>query len=379
MKQAAVPVNCEACPVRQALQYLADYPDEIEQIYRTDAPDATAAQIDQAVEKSRHMAEGMQSALPDCPGYDPRRAKTRYFLERLVNDRQNTSHRAASYACKNPYLKTEEYDTLEYETSPDVLQTEALKTQGEQPEEAGRSGIGLWPPSKFINAIREGYRSSGVLGKCAMWLMATSAVVQTVAILRIPIPPDRPKIESEQARIERLAKEYQTSTYDAAQRKSFNALVTLTPETIDGARTYRAKVELGRTIQKNVVVVSQQSFKKGLDHHEDVDEFSVAQDLIPQETLDEIKKDGLKLEAVSPVSCSISNEYNPLDYSNHTAGEFAVRAKSSTDTSTVVVPLGGPQTIRTYDNASGKLSEISCRVFPKDTHLSNPNYLKIVY
>lgn len=153
-----------------------------------------------------------------------------------------------------------------------------------------------------------------------------------------------------------LADEYHYDSLDADTQNSFSRLVYLTPKTIDTVtwpQTPNLEKEFGKAIQYDVAQVSRKLFAMDAELPDrPVDEYDLAQALIPQDAQAEMRSDGIDFVPVSAVDCDVDglSDHDPMDYSTHLPKSFEVKLSyPGTDSQTMTIPLGAAQQTTSED------------------------------
>jgi hypothetical protein len=189
----------------------------------------------------------------------------------------------------------------------------------------------------------------------------------------------------------KLEETYHYNGLDGITQESFLQLEYLTPGTINTVnwpQSPRLEREFGMTLQADVSQVSRKLFAMDAELPDrPVDEYDLAQALIPQDVQAEMRQQGVNLTPVAPIDCNINGlgNYDPLDYSTSLPRDFAVTLGSAgTAKQSMTVPLGAAQNTTadeifstTYDFMSSPvLYTLPCWAFPQSIP---PSDLKQIY
>src|SRR5665213_1213195 len=180
----------------------------------------------------------------------------------------------------------------------------------------------------------------------------------------------------------KLEEAYHYNELDGRSEESFLQLEYLTPGTIDTVswpQFPQFERQFGVALQADISQVSRKLFAMNAELPDrPVDEYSLAQALIPQDAQAEMRQQGINLAPVAPVDCNVDSlgNYDPLDYSNSLPRDFAVTLSSAgTDKQSMTIPLGAAQHTTaeevfstTYDFMSSPpaLYTLPCWAFPQE-------------
>jgi hypothetical protein len=107
-------LDCGECIFREVCEQSAANPAQIDRVTKIDVPGASEAVLAQARDGHRGLAEGLNGAVEDCPGYSPIKLRFLYYTDRLI-ERAGKEHSAATAtqaACNNPFIKTPQFRKL---------------------------------------------------------------------------------------------------------------------------------------------------------------------------------------------------------------------------------------------------------------------------
>lgn len=199
-----------------------------------------------------------------------------------------------------------------------------------------------------IDEVFEDFSYAGIrLSRRQQGLLMGGAVAALIFIAPFAIKEQK-RIDRQKDAIERagvvddLAKKYDVSHLSQESQDAFWRLVQVSPEGIgDTNRVYQDALQTGERLQEDVAVLNAALVNEG----KISDEYDLAEELIPEDTLREIKERGFEFTRLDPPYCDAGGvpSYRPFDYSNHLPKELKVTYVNRKDGEVVRIPLGTMQ------------------------------------